>query len=76
MILVNSNDVISLDLGLAKCLMFCELLSKSKICTSPRYGFELSADAQRIAITLSHTKECSKISAKNKFCSKFSSHSP
>ena len=31
------------------------LLSKTKICTSHRYGFELSADAQRIAITLSLT---------------------
>ena len=46
------------------------LLSKSQICTSPRYGFELSADAQRIAITLSHTFARSIFSAKNKFCLK------
>ena len=41
---------------MAKVLLF-KLLRKSKIFTSPRYGFALSADAQRIVITSSHTKD-------------------
>ena len=53
---VNSTVVNSFDLGMAKVLLF-KLLRKSKIFTSPRYGFALSADAQRIAITSSHTKD-------------------
>jgi len=41
-----------------------------KTLTSLWYGFELSADVQHIAITLSHTLARSIFSAKNKFCLK------